>query len=57
MDKYLVEVKNKFFGNSSHILTMKEIENFNLIAFELAKICVDGKSHTAGMWTVTKLED
>jgi hypothetical protein len=54
--KYKVEIKNEFLGNSTKIMTMKQLATFNLVAKELAvKSSFDGKPHTSGMWTVTAI--
>ena len=53
MKRYVVVVKNEILGNSTHLMTMEEIKNFNLCAYKLAKMAEkDETEHTEGMWTV-----
>lgn len=52
-EKFDVIIKNEILGNSSKIMSMEEIANFNLCALSCAKKCKkDGKEHTKGMFTV-----
>jgi hypothetical protein len=52
-----VIVVNEILGNSSHIMSMKQIRNFNLCALACAVSAErDGKPHSIGMWTVRPLE-
>ena len=53
MKRYVVLVKNEILGNSTHLMTMEEIKNFNLCAYQLARKAEnDNMDHTDGMWTV-----
>jgi hypothetical protein len=56
--RYEVIITNKVFGDSSAIRTLEQLSNYNVFAFELAKLCLkDGKEHSSGMWTVRPVKD
>ena len=55
MKTFEVVVKNSILGDSSRIMSMKELEHYNVCALECARLAdVDGKPHTIGMWTVSQ---
>lgn len=48
-----VIVTNEILGNSSRIMSMEQLEKYNVCALACAKKAAkDGKEHTWGMWTV-----
>ena len=56
--KFEVSVNNKILGNSTQMMSMEEIANYNLCAFRCAQMAaIDGKPHTDGMWTVRCVSD
>ena len=54
---YEIKIKNEILGNSKRVMSMGEIEKFNVCAALCAKASkMDGKAHTMGMWTVRKIK-
>jgi hypothetical protein len=52
-----VIVTNSILGNSRRVMSMQELEKFNVCALACAKAAAqDGKSHSMGMWTVKLAE-
>ncbi len=48
-----VIVTNEILGNSRQIMSMEQLEHYNICALACArKARRDGKEHTIGMWTV-----
>ena len=52
-----VIVTNAILGSSRRIMSMEQLEQFNVCALACAKaVARDGKPHTMGMWTVRPAE-
>lgn len=48
-----VIVINDILGNSLQVMSMKELQTYNVCALACAKEAErDGKAHSIGMWTV-----
>lgn len=53
MGLFKVIVTNEILGNSERIMSLDEIEKYNIVAYMLAKkVIEDGQEHSSGMWTV-----
>ena len=53
MAKFVVKVSNEILGDSEMVMTLDELEKYNIVAYRLACLVgMDGKEHKSGMWAV-----
>jgi len=58
MMKFEVIVTNEILGNSTRLMSMEQLNDYNVCARACAKKAEkDGKPHTYGMWTVRPLKE